>query len=43
VWDFFVPHLNNRGHRLTFVRIVRHEKEAVEDLLRARRRRQRDA
>ncbi len=43
VWDFLVPHVNEEGRRVNFVRIVRHDKEAIEDLLRARRRRQRDA
>lgn len=39
VWDFYVPHLDKRGHRASFVRIVRHETAAIEELLREQRRR----
>ena len=39
VWDFLVPHLDKDGHRVSLVRMVRHETAAIEELLRERRRR----
>jgi len=39
VWDFYVPHVNKRNRRATFVRMIRHEPGAIEELLRAQRRR----
>jgi hypothetical protein len=39
VWDFFVPHVNRKNRRATFVRMIRHERGPIEELLRAQRRR----
>ncbi len=39
VWDFRVPRVNKKGHRASLVRIVRHEKEFIEKLVRTHRQR----
>jgi hypothetical protein len=33
VWEYFVPHLDAKGHRATIVRLYRYETELVESLL----------
>ena len=33
VWEYFVPHLDKKGHRATIIRLYRYEKAFVEPLL----------
>lgn len=35
VWEYFVPHLNLKGHRQVIIRLYRYEKDQVERLLAA--------